>query len=764
MKRFKLFSLLTVLALLAALLCPALAETLAFSPLDAAGTIEYCFVEKEGVLILRGDGPMPAFDDAHMAPWDAYRTQIRRIILMHGITSVPSKAFRDLTALLSVSFPATLQTIATDAFEGCGKIALVAYDGDRAVLDAIVAANDVRELMSAPAFTDPSRAQTEADVEALLRPDVTAEPTQVPFEIPTAPPAYALPTDAPTATPTAEPAAQPVVLPTAEPTNDPTAAPTATPEPVFVYDEEGRLIYSSEFRADGKEYTYTAEYNGTFLYSEVNSVTEYSPQGQQAVRSSATDWYEPDGNAYRQQQDLVYRYDGEGRQTGYEGRETETDRKTGVLLTQRELWAEYAFDEHGVRTSGTEVNEVYTADGTLSERYRTDYTYDAQGNIATSRFDAFSYAYEDPDDPASGGYSQEITLQTYDEFGVVTSESTSTVYNKEGHLLFTDETVSETAYHPNGEVASYSEKSLSRYANGDMRFEGEHTEINDDKGRSLSSFTHTILYNETGSTAYTTEFEYDPDGNRFSSSDSQVEYDLAGSKIKEIRIERQTGKGGIITAQTRDTREYDSQGNPTLVEQFIQTCDENGVLTDSTNTRSLYAYDAQGRRVSSRTFALDTVGNARLEKETTYTYDEAAGMTHETTITYDADGSVKDTSSTEYPTVRLNMLRMAAPATADIVPEGSAAPAEPTPLPTLSLLPQPTPAPTAAPTPLPLGIPSAVPTPEPDVSTPLPIFAETPLPALSPLQPGIPVAGEIPTDQGDLPGNGATRLPILFNP
>ena len=73
---------------------------------------------KDGVLIISGKGAMPNYgvDDV---PWSAYKTQILKVVIDEGITTVGRCAFYGCTKLRSVSLPSTLTKISEYAFYDC---------------------------------------------------------------------------------------------------------------------------------------------------------------------------------------------------------------------------------------------------------------------------------------------------------------------------------------------------------------------------------------------------------------------------------------------------------------------------------------------------------------------------------------------------------------------------------------------------------------------------------------------------------------------
>jgi len=70
----------------------------------------------DGTLTISGTGTMNTFDDV---PWAAYTSSIRRVVIENGVTNIGVYAFRNCTALTSVSIPASVKSISGYAFDGC---------------------------------------------------------------------------------------------------------------------------------------------------------------------------------------------------------------------------------------------------------------------------------------------------------------------------------------------------------------------------------------------------------------------------------------------------------------------------------------------------------------------------------------------------------------------------------------------------------------------------------------------------------------------
>lgn len=70
-----------------------------------------------GVLTISGTGDMDDLSDG--APWDGYMTDIRKVVLSAGVTSVGARAFDGYPNLAEVDFGTSLREIGESAFQGC---------------------------------------------------------------------------------------------------------------------------------------------------------------------------------------------------------------------------------------------------------------------------------------------------------------------------------------------------------------------------------------------------------------------------------------------------------------------------------------------------------------------------------------------------------------------------------------------------------------------------------------------------------------------
>ena len=104
--------------LLAAALCLALLPTAVFAAEPISGVCGENLtwtLDTDGVLTVSGTGEM-SFDEC---PWDAYRSEIKTVVLTQGVTTVAAEAFADCTALTDVRLPEGLLSVGYHAFGNC---------------------------------------------------------------------------------------------------------------------------------------------------------------------------------------------------------------------------------------------------------------------------------------------------------------------------------------------------------------------------------------------------------------------------------------------------------------------------------------------------------------------------------------------------------------------------------------------------------------------------------------------------------------------
>ncbi len=81
------------------------------------------YTYQNGTLTISGGGAMTNFDNAgNKAPWADKRSEITRLVVGEGVTSIGSYAFAYCQNLSSVSLPSTLRSIGNDAFVECKSL------------------------------------------------------------------------------------------------------------------------------------------------------------------------------------------------------------------------------------------------------------------------------------------------------------------------------------------------------------------------------------------------------------------------------------------------------------------------------------------------------------------------------------------------------------------------------------------------------------------------------------------------------------------
>lgn len=124
----RLICMLTVLALLLALVpSVAAAEKPDFSG-DCGASIRWELDPAEGVLTFTGSGPMPDYSYGSAAPWNGLRNRIFTAVLSEGITSIGAYAFNECYRLTAIDASAcTLSAIGEGAMNNCPILETVSF-------------------------------------------------------------------------------------------------------------------------------------------------------------------------------------------------------------------------------------------------------------------------------------------------------------------------------------------------------------------------------------------------------------------------------------------------------------------------------------------------------------------------------------------------------------------------------------------------------------------------------------------------------------
>lgn len=80
-------------------------------------------LDHKGTLTISGSGKME--DDLYEAPWRSYASDIKKVILSEGVTSIGAGAFTDCSSLSSITLPKSLTSILSWAFDGCSSLSSV---------------------------------------------------------------------------------------------------------------------------------------------------------------------------------------------------------------------------------------------------------------------------------------------------------------------------------------------------------------------------------------------------------------------------------------------------------------------------------------------------------------------------------------------------------------------------------------------------------------------------------------------------------------
>ena len=87
--------------------------------------VQYC-LNTDGVLTIFGTGDMYSWDRSSLAPWNANRSNIKKITIEEGVTSIGDAAFVACPNLTTVTISNSVTTIGDSAFWSCERLASLA--------------------------------------------------------------------------------------------------------------------------------------------------------------------------------------------------------------------------------------------------------------------------------------------------------------------------------------------------------------------------------------------------------------------------------------------------------------------------------------------------------------------------------------------------------------------------------------------------------------------------------------------------------------
>lgn len=80
---------------------------------------------QKGVLTISGSGAMTELKTPSTVPWADYTSDITRVVVENGVTSIGGYAFYGCDAMTNISLPQTLETIGTRAFHNCRNLSQI---------------------------------------------------------------------------------------------------------------------------------------------------------------------------------------------------------------------------------------------------------------------------------------------------------------------------------------------------------------------------------------------------------------------------------------------------------------------------------------------------------------------------------------------------------------------------------------------------------------------------------------------------------------
>ena len=99
--------------------------------------LTWTFDESSGILTISGEGEMEKYTNGG-APWYSYRTSIKEIEIVHGVTSISPVAFLDCTNLTSITIPSSITSIGVFAFQNCTSLESVTIPNSVTSIESFV--------------------------------------------------------------------------------------------------------------------------------------------------------------------------------------------------------------------------------------------------------------------------------------------------------------------------------------------------------------------------------------------------------------------------------------------------------------------------------------------------------------------------------------------------------------------------------------------------------------------------------------------------
>ena len=80
--------------------------------------VSYVFEEATGTLTISGTGAMQnySYSNSSSAPWDSYKSDIKKLVLNEGVTSIGESAFSYCSGLTSIEISNSVTSIENYAF------------------------------------------------------------------------------------------------------------------------------------------------------------------------------------------------------------------------------------------------------------------------------------------------------------------------------------------------------------------------------------------------------------------------------------------------------------------------------------------------------------------------------------------------------------------------------------------------------------------------------------------------------------------------
>ena len=92
------------------------------SAYGTCGDLHRWTLSRSGTLTITGEGEMPNWQNSARTPWYTYCSDITKVVISDGVTTIGDTAFREFTALTDIIIPDSVTSIGSESFYKCGAL------------------------------------------------------------------------------------------------------------------------------------------------------------------------------------------------------------------------------------------------------------------------------------------------------------------------------------------------------------------------------------------------------------------------------------------------------------------------------------------------------------------------------------------------------------------------------------------------------------------------------------------------------------------